>query len=281
MAGNEHNPEAVENICRSTVQVLRPGGGHGSGFLVREKLVATCWHVAEGFSRLTLRPDGRRHGHDIGATVIGHRRTADVALLWCEELPADASPLTVSTRNPLRGGRLYAVGTPKFDDLRNTVTDGTVSAIRHDKPVSRRLQLSAITYGGNSGGPLVDESGMVEGMLTAGRNDSDGKDMPGISLGVLGADITQAIESILEDSPSGEGAVVGNPPAAESSKLVCVNCGWATDSLAYCGNCGRDREGSFLALSDGRLLCGICKHRQTPESGYCLNCGKEFLESGD
>lgn len=281
MAGNEQNSESVDNICRSTVQVVLTDGGHGSGFVVREKLVATCWHVAEGFSRVTLRPDGRRNGHDIGATVIGHRRTADVALLWCEELPADASPLTVSTRNPLRGSRLYALGTPLMDDLHNSVTDGTVSAVRPEQPVSSRLQLSAITYGGNSGGPLVDESGMVQGMLTRGLRYPDGKDVAGISKGVLGADILEAIESILEDSPIGGGAAVGNPPAAESAKLVCVNCGWATDSLAYCDNCGRDREGSFLALSDGRLLCGICKHRQTPESGYCLNCGKEFLESGD
>lgn len=66
--------------------------------------------------------------------------------------PADGGDIVL-------GGRVYAIGSPL--KLNNTVTSGVVSAIRGDY-----LQTNAEIYPGNSGGPLISETGLVLGVNT-------------------------------------------------------------------------------------------------------------------
>jgi hypothetical protein len=73
------------------------------------------------------------------------------------------------------GDNVYAIGGPDWDPI--TFTDGMVSRMAYESlnygnySVSGMFQSTAAIYGGNSGGPLVDDYGRVIGINSAGRPD--------------------------------------------------------------------------------------------------------------
>ena len=73
------------------------------------------------------------------------------------------------------GETVYAIGTPVFLSMRNTVTRGIVSGL--DVPVMGAyypmLQTDAAINGGNSGGPLINTEGKLIGINTIKYVDVD------------------------------------------------------------------------------------------------------------
>jgi S1-C subfamily serine protease len=63
------------------------------------------------------------------------------------------------------GSEIYAVGAPLGEQLSFTVTKGIVSGFREFNQASY-LQTDASLNPGNSGGPLVDKSGRVIGIVS-------------------------------------------------------------------------------------------------------------------
>ncbi len=67
--------------------------------------------------------------------------------------------------DPVVGMKVYAIGSPK--GLESTFSEGIVSGYRSGSEGLPRLQFSAPVSPGSSGGPLVDETGQVVGVVTA------------------------------------------------------------------------------------------------------------------
>ncbi|MDR2481353.1 MAG: trypsin-like peptidase domain-containing protein [Spirochaetaceae bacterium] len=145
----------------------------GAGFLV------TNYHVIEsevspsykGYSRLYIRM-GDSTSPRIPAKVTGWDKTIDLAIIKAEIKPEyvfsviDCVDLNV-------GDTVLAIGSP--GGLEKTVTSGIVSALgRRFLQIGDVIQIDAAVNHGNSGGPVVDNSGRLAGIVFAGIEQFEG-----------------------------------------------------------------------------------------------------------
>lgn len=136
----------------------------GSGFFVSKAgHVVTNAHVVKDCTTITARPDGSTAAP---AQVLARDPINDLAVLKV------AGPVekTLSLRPSIRLGEgIAAFGFPHTDLLATTgnFTLGNVTALAGLKDDSRYLQVSAPVQSGNSGGPLLDNSGNVVGVVSA------------------------------------------------------------------------------------------------------------------
>jgi S1-C subfamily serine protease len=141
----------------------------GSGFVVTSVgLVLTNYHVVEGCSSLQVVGPSMRHG---AATVVAVDRRSDLALLRAES--SAGSFATFRGVQPVRVGEgVVALGFPLPGLLASdvNVSTGTVSALAGIQDDSAQLQISAPVQPGNSGGPLLDSSALVVGIVVGKLN---------------------------------------------------------------------------------------------------------------
>jgi len=134
----------------------------GSGFVVRDGVIATNLHVIEGAARGYAKLAERKEKYNIAGTVaVDDAR--DIALLAVEDIKAPA--LTIGDSKQLAvGDEVYAVGNPR--GLEGTFSAGIISSIRKVGDDSL-LQITAPISPGSSGGPVVNNKGEVIGVAVA------------------------------------------------------------------------------------------------------------------
>ncbi len=151
-----------------------PNRSLGSGFFIDERgYIITNHHVIEelvdpeyeGYSKLYI-----KLSHDsetrIPAKVVGWDKTLDLALLKTEITPPFVYTLG-SSENLTIGNQIYAIGSPV--GLENTITSGIISAFdRQLLSTAAVMQIDAAVNSGNSGGPLINTNGEVQGIVFAG-----------------------------------------------------------------------------------------------------------------
>jgi S1-C subfamily serine protease len=166
--------------------------GAGSGVVITpDGYVVTSAHVVDGARRGTASfPDGR----ETPVSVVGTDRLSDLAVLRAEA--GGLTPAPLGDAADLRVGQLVvAIGNPH--GFASSVTAGVVSGLGRSLPVGRRggpqrlveniIQTDAALNPGNSGGALVDSTGLVVGINTA---------LAGIGLG-LAVPLNEATRSII------------------------------------------------------------------------------------
>lgn len=146
----------------------------GSGFFIDERgYIVTNHHVIadlvdpkyEGYGKLYIKKASDSDTR-IPAKVIGWDKTLDLALLKTEIKPPSIFTLG-SSENLDVGERIYAIGSPA--GLESTITSGIVSSFdRKLLSTVSVMQIDAAVNSGNSGGPLVNEKGEVQGIVFAG-----------------------------------------------------------------------------------------------------------------
>jgi len=150
--------------------VIRTMVAVGSGFFVRENVVATNAHVVKGalggHARSVV---GAREAYDIdGILAIDEER--DLALVRVSGLKARPLPLGEASQIGV-GDEVYAVGSPQ--GLEGTFSPGIVSGLRTWKN-GTLLQITAPISRGSSGGPILNRRGEVVGIavgtLSQGQN---------------------------------------------------------------------------------------------------------------
>jgi S1-C subfamily serine protease len=143
--------------------------GQGSGFITRsDGILLTNAHVVDGAAQVGVTlPDGR----SFSGKVLGADPLTDVAVVKVVATGLPVAPLGDS--NKVRPGEwAIAIGNPL--GLDNTVTAGIISAIQRTNAVGEGqrvpyLQTDAAVNPGNSGGPLINDRGLVIGINTAIR----------------------------------------------------------------------------------------------------------------
>ncbi len=151
----------------------------GSGFFVDPSgLVLTNEHVIDAAlepgtptTRVSIRMPGSK-GERIPAKVLGWDKNHDLALLKVEFHPDYVFQFS-NKGIPQPGQRLQALGSP--GGLESTLTEGIVSALKRPLlPMGDVFQVDVAVNPGNSGGPLVDSSGKVVGIVFAGIQEFQG-----------------------------------------------------------------------------------------------------------
>ena len=139
-------------------------GAIGTGFVIdKEGHVITNSHVAHGCSKLTASINGAT----ADAALIADDQRNDLALL---KAPVTVDRTAAFRGQPIRAGdSVVVLGYPLYGLLaaQANVTEGTVSALAGLNNDSRQLQITAPVQPGNSGGPLVDRSGNIVGVVQA------------------------------------------------------------------------------------------------------------------
>ena len=153
----ENNPAVV------TVKI---GSGHGSGFIVDSNgLIITNAHVvANAPSVVTV---VFADGSQAAADVIGFAKDGlDLAAL--KIYPSKKLPtVTLANSSSIKvGQKAYALGTPVDEEFQNSFTQGYITKFTEGK--FDRIQHDAAIFGGNSGGPLLNDRGQVIGINYAG-----------------------------------------------------------------------------------------------------------------
>lgn len=162
-------PSVVAVIGR---QKLSPSVSVGTGVIFSsDGYIVTNCHVIAGCSSCSVWVcDAYGIDTTYDAKIVGYDEDADLAVLKVsakEDLPA--ADFGVSDDLQV-GDPVYAIGNPLGVELRNTLTNGIVSAINRDVDVDgvtmTLIQTTAALNSGNSGGPLINEYGQVIGINT-------------------------------------------------------------------------------------------------------------------
>ena len=158
--------------------------GVGSGVVISEEgVILTNLHVVQGSKKLMVT---FADGFEAEATVVAVQPENDLAVIKAAKIPDDLQAATMgSTGKLMPGDEVVAVGFPF--GIGPSVSAGVVSGMNREfrtegKSVLRGLiQFDAAANPGNSGGPLVNMSGEVVGVVTAILNPTSARTFIGIA----------------------------------------------------------------------------------------------------
>ena len=154
----------AERVLKS-VFTVETDVGLGAGFAAWREggalYLITANHVVEdaGSAFVTV----TRKGGSWSGEIVRTDPKNDLAVIRVSGHPANAEPLWPDGKvhTPAQGDQLILVGSPF--GLSGTVTTGIVSRVTR-----RAIQTDAAANPGNSGGPAIDRSGNIVGVLIAG-----------------------------------------------------------------------------------------------------------------
>lgn len=191
-AGSASFPQNIDEMIKGSLTVWVDRGTRiqrgyaspdiviGSGFFIDSRgYFITNYHVIQsevdkkynGYSRLYIKsPDNPNI--KIPAKVVGWDPLFDLALVKTEYTPQFIFNLG-SSKDLGVGSRIYAIGSPA--GLEKTLTSGIVSAkYRRLFSMVDIMQIDAAVNHGNSGGPIVDDKGLVQAVVFAGLERNEG-----------------------------------------------------------------------------------------------------------
>ncbi len=196
----------VERAAQSTVRVLGTACGYGvegSGWVAQGGVVVTNAHVVAGELDTTVQLMGS--GTQLRAQAIWFDPKNDLAILYAPGLIAQPLGLIAKTEKGTPGA---IIGYPLNGPLKITAArmGATTTVISDDiygsGPVTRRMTtFRGLVRHGNSGGPIVDENGIVRSTVFAAKSDSDNRS----GFGVPGEQIAEALEQANVNQPVSTG----------------------------------------------------------------------------
>ena len=168
----EYSTKELSKRSKPSVVLISTPKSTGSGFVVshinNETLILTNSHVIKRANRITVQWSD---GTEDRATVVldgGDTSTlTDLALLKVDRI--EGKVLTLQKDQAIVGEDVIAIGAP--EGLSFTLTKGIISSFRDS---GRIIQTDTAINFGNSGGPLINQSGCVVGVNTAGLTKSKG-----------------------------------------------------------------------------------------------------------
>ena len=221
--------EAVERVLPSVVHVQTTsfggGAGEASGVILRRNgLILTNNHVVEGTTGITVFFNDDVHTKPLKGTVIGTAPERDLAVVRVKA--KDLVPVALASSSRLRlGDVVIAIGFPA--GLGGpTVTSGIVSGLDRtiegpNGDLTGLLQTDAAINPGNSGGPLVDRSGRLVGINTAGIRNADTENI-GFAIAI---DEALPVIAQISDAPPTTEAWLGIAFSSVDSESAAVQLG--------------------------------------------------------
>jgi len=160
----------------------------GSGVVITDAGdILTSLHVVEDSTDIELIfADGTRSS----ARITVEQPENDIAVLSPDQLPQQVIPAVLGNPNAMQvGDEAYAVGNPF--GLYSSMSAGVISGFErsfqppdHDQKLDGLIQIDAAVNPGNSGGPLLNRSGQVIGIVVGIVNPTDQDVFIGIGFAV-------------------------------------------------------------------------------------------------
>lgn len=163
--------------------------GSGTGFFIsRSGHLITNYHVIDGCKRIEL----LRDGFQASAKVITKDSINDLALLKSSKESSKVAYFR-SGKGIRVGEEIVTIGFPLGEVLGSGVkaTTGNVSALTGLSNDITTMQITAPIQPGSSGGPLIDKSGNVVGMISSKLNEI----MVAKAIGSISQNVNFAIKS--------------------------------------------------------------------------------------
>jgi S1-C subfamily serine protease len=181
-------PSLVLIQSQSENAVDEDGVSLGSGVVINDNGdILTALHVVAGALEIEITfADGSRASADIVAAEPEN----DIAVLQPREIPGLVVPAVLGNPFAMRiGDEAFAVGNPL--GLAGSLSAGVISGFNRSIPIDEDggrleglIQFDAAVNPGNSGGPLLNRSGQVVGIVTALANPFDQSFFTGIGFAV-------------------------------------------------------------------------------------------------
>lgn len=131
----------------------------GTGFFAKHKnLIVTNYHVIKNTHHLKIITSDDKE-HDIFDICV-ESASNDVAIL--RSIP-ERDPLYLNKNTPNIGDKIASIGSPM--GLSGSLSTGVIGAIRENEG-HKYYQITSPISPGSSGGPVIDENGLVLGMTT-------------------------------------------------------------------------------------------------------------------
>ena len=168
--------ELYERAAPAVVEI-QAGNASGTGFVIdAEGHVVTNEHVVSDNETVEIRfaDDGEEQGR-----VIATDPSTDLAVIQVDLAGHDVTPVKLGSSGDAQvGDSVYAIGNPF--GLERSITAGIVSAVDrsitapNNFTINGVIQTDAPVNRGNSGGPLLNTSGEVIGVVSQIQSESGG-----------------------------------------------------------------------------------------------------------
>ncbi|HAX19572.1 MAG TPA: hypothetical protein DCY64_04730 [Hydrogenophaga sp.] len=164
---------AIDSNAKPSLPVYKPketrkekGFATGTGFFVSTQgHLVTNFHVIDGSNEITIKLPSS--GQFVQARLIQKDPANDIALL---KIDATTRPIPIARQSlPSKGEEVLTLGYPlvAIQGQEQKATFGRINALTGIRDDVRFLQVDTPIQPGNSGGPLLDISGRVVGVVTA------------------------------------------------------------------------------------------------------------------
>ncbi|MER3374126.1 MAG: trypsin-like peptidase domain-containing protein [Allomuricauda sp.] len=213
----------MENIKKSVFKIIT-ASGTGSGFAVSgHNHVITNYHVVKG-EKIVAVEDYKRDR--FVANVVMVNPEVDLAFLYIDgfentqtDISLQEEIVIVNTQRIFING--YPFGMPY------TITEGIVSSVSQPMGSRNYIQTDAAVNPGNSGGPMLNEAGVLVGVTTSKFNNADN-----VGFGIKHSDVIKELTDY---------SLLQNTAAAFSVK--CNSCdNYTYQESEFCANCGNTMD---------------------------------------
>lgn len=185
--------ETIDSVVLVRVYGGVYGQGTGTGFVYDDEHLLTNHHVVGGSDDVELQYSA---GEWRSASIVASDPYSDLAVLETPDRSDYATPLSLSESDPVVGQEVVALGNPL--GLNASVSRGIVSGVNRSLPspagfsIPDAIQTDAAVNPGNSGGPMVNLDGGVEGVIFAGGGQN-------IGFGISSALTRRVVPRLIED----------------------------------------------------------------------------------
>ncbi len=185
----------IKEVKNKLPEGKKPVSG-GTGFLIDSKgYILTNAHVLIGSGAVVM----NSKGHEFKANIIDIDRERDLAILKIEDadyLPLKSLPYSIRKANSDIGEEIFTLGYPRTDIVYGK---GYLSARTGYNSDSLTYQMQISANPGNSGGPVLNNSGEVIGILSTRQVQAEG-----VAFAVKSKNIYSMVDDLKEKDTSAE-----------------------------------------------------------------------------
>jgi hypothetical protein len=148
--------------------IVKTKDGHGSGFAIsNDGYILTNYHVIAG--RITDKPNDvtiiTSENQELPGTIVRYNKFRDIALIKVDK-KFDFAFNCSNVKSFEKLDDVYTIGAPKSIELGQSISAGIISNERNNNN-NVLLQLGMSVNAGNSGGPLFNTDGVLDGVVCA------------------------------------------------------------------------------------------------------------------